>query len=142
MTVIAHPSLDLVDTANEVLGYQYFCNEQTASMLSISGSLYGMLYDADQLTDELDQELYSILTKCVQKLIGNRNESKLWGWWKGGRVVDPFLSAYIHDSLIAVPYRQMPLLKRFSESVHKALYEILIDGRFKPDEHYGDLWDK
>jgi|AGTN01.1.fsa_nt_gi Large extracellular alpha-helical protein len=87
-------SLDVLNfETNRLIHYRYDCNEQLAS------KLIGMLSDrliAQYKGDKLKYE--QSIKKIIEKLLQNRNNDGLWGWWKNSESNYAF-SAHIIKSL-------------------------------------------
>lgn len=76
------------------MSYSHYCNEQMASKLKA-------ILAANIINEEADRykDYHRKAKKLISKLLANRNSENLWGWW-GKQATNPFMSAYVLQSLL------------------------------------------
>ncbi|MBD3353182.1 MAG: hypothetical protein GF364_17000 [Candidatus Lokiarchaeota archaeon] len=142
LTVLSYPASFMIEAAQNLLNYRFFCNEQTASMLYAAVKALKILEKAGQLTHDLENQFERRITSCIQKIIAGRNQLKMWGWWSRLNLTDPFLTCYIHDALRSVPFEDIPLLQSLLNSTSETIFDFLDDGNFDFDYIYGENWEE
>jgi hypothetical protein len=149
VTVTANPVQIYVDASYSLSRYKYDCNEQLASKL-IGLLNYKMYQQYIRKPFKQDKRINDI----IKKLIGNRNEHKLWSWFgnspntsfwmsahviralnmarKAGYTVNLDLTKMEQDYLDAKRYRSVSLydieiLSALSEAGTVQNYEVILD---------------
>jgi uncharacterized protein YfaS (alpha-2-macroglobulin family) len=117
-------ALNLIETdLNQVINYQYDCNEQLASKLS-------MLLAKKEIYSHLKKpfEDEKQLKKIINTLNKNRNTKQLWGWWKTSKETNYWISQHIVKALL---------------KAIEAGYEVSIDEEslsiYLKNEYYKDI---
>ncbi len=76
---------DLMDISIEswssLIGYPYGCIEQTISKLLPTALIYKYLLETDQLTDDFEREINSMILSGINRVYGFQHSDGGWGWW-------------------------------------------------------------
>jgi TonB-dependent SusC/RagA subfamily outer membrane receptor len=106
-----------------VINYRYDCNEQLASRLN-------MLLSKQEIYKHLSKDFKEgrEIKKIIRTLQKNRNNEKLWGWWKSSKETNYWISQHVIKALL---------------KAKKAEYNIDIDEKslsiYLKNEYYKDI---
>jgi hypothetical protein len=76
------------------MAYSHFCNEQMASKLRAILAINDINAASNRKENDKREA-----KKLIKKLLSNRNTDALWGWW-GKQKTNPFMTAYVLESLL------------------------------------------
>lgn len=88
--------INMIETdLNYVINYRYDCNEQLASKLS-------MLITKQEIYNRLKKpfEDERQIKKIIKTLQKNRNDDKLWGWWKSSKETSYWITQHVMKALL------------------------------------------
>jgi hypothetical protein len=84
----------LEEEINYVSGYRYDCNEQLASKLKVLLA-QKTIYEFQGKRAQIDKKIEEL----INKLLKNKTESGLWGWWKGSEY-SSWISLHVVEALL------------------------------------------